>query len=187
MNLQDCIARYSVGYDLPTLLVTAIARVESGLLGTAIRFEPDYRWLWDMNNNRPFRHPTEEERYNTHAPDDFNAGRPEITGFYCSDDTEWIGQHISWGPFQMMGAVLRETGYKGPLPELCVDPDLASRFACVHLSKLKYRYFNRHGWSGVVAAYNAGRPRRDDTGRFFNQEYVNKVSQAGAGSLVIRA
>ena len=64
----------------------------------------------------------------------------------------------------MMGALLRERGYAGPFPGIACDPELATRFACLHLSCLRDRYFDKHSWSGVVAAYNAGRPRCDERG-----------------------
>lgn len=184
MNLQDSITTISAGYDLPVKLVAAVARVESNMGGLAIRFEPGYRWLWDMQNNKPFRHLSDEERYSTRAPRDFYAGSIDLTGYYSSDDTEWVGQRTSWGPFQMMGAVLREAGYFGPFTALCFDMETATRFACAKLSHLRDKYFDKHGWSGVVAAYNAGRPRRDELGRLVNQDYVNKISKAGAGDLV---
>ena len=184
MNLVDATARHCHGYDLPLNLVLAIGKVESALDPYAIRFEPRYRWMWDSRRNRAFRRLGSAEVAGNEAPNDFKVLDPTLSGFFSSADTEWTGQKMSWGPFQMMGALMRECGYRGPFPKLCDDHDLSARFACLHIAKLKVRYHRRHGWSGVVAAYNAGRPRRDSNGYYLNQSYVNKVAEAGVSNLV---
>jgi hypothetical protein len=176
MTLIDAIHQYSTGYNLPQNIVMAIAKVESNLSMHATRAESRYRWLWDSRRHRPFRRLSNPEIISNEAPDDF----PRPTEFYASADTEWQGQRTSWGPFQMMGAVLRERRYNGPFVAVCCDPDLAAKFACSHLSHLRDKYFNKHGWTGVVAAYNAGSPRKDRNGVYVNAGYLNKISISGA-------
>lgn len=177
MNLQDYISRLAPKHRVPPSLAFAIAKVESNMEMTAIRHEPHFRWLWDVRKHAAFRRLSSAEVAASQAPDDFKALPSEY--FYSSDDTEWMGQRTSWGPFQMMGALLRERGYRGPFPELCRDAELATRFALLHIEWLALRYGGKHGWAGVAAAYNAGRPRKDEQGRYLNRDYVVKVAQAG--------
>lgn len=180
MNLVDHITHFCTGYKLPLDVVMAIARVESAMNPYAIRAEPQYRWLWDNLFNKPFRRLEPAEIDLSWAPDDFVAPHEaNITA-----DTEWNGQRMSWGPFQMMGALLRERGYKGDFPAICCEPELAARFACSHISNLRDKYLDKHGWAGVVAAYNAGRPRKTENGIYVNYQYVNKVSKEGGRKYV---
>ncbi len=176
MNLIDAINHFCVGYELPQNIVMAIAKVESNLSMPALRAEPHYRWMWDVKQHKPFRRPSNLELTSNEAPDDF----PRPTMYFGNADTEWQGQRMSWGPFQMMGAVLRERRYAGPFPSICCSPELAARFACSHLSNLRDRFYDKHGWTGVVAAYNAGTPRKDSAGVYANAGYLNKVSISGA-------
>jgi soluble lytic murein transglycosylase-like protein len=48
--------------------------------------------------------------------------------------TEEIARSISWGLMQVMGEVARESGYSGPLPELC-DPATGLELGCRVLAK----------------------------------------------------
>ena len=87
--------------------------------------------------------------------------------------TERVGQMCSWGLMQVMGAVAREYGFKGYFPQLC-DPVVGLRYGCLHVTKFRAKYGQ---WSDVIAAYNAGSPRREPTNpwSYVNQFYVNKV------------
>lgn len=171
MNLIDTISRYCDGYRLPQDLVMAIAMVESSMSMSAMRFEPTYRWFWDCQNNKRFRRVDISEAMVGAAPDDFS-----VSAGCGTLDTEWMGQRTRWGPFQINGACLRERRYTGPFPIMCSDPDMAARFACAHISTLHERYFARHGWSGVVAAFDAGRPRKNNAGVYRNVEYLKRVA-----------
>lgn len=176
MNLVDSIANYCRGYDLPQNLVMAIAKVESNLNMVATRAETHYRWLWNVTDHKPFRRLSNPEVVSNEAPADF----PRPASFFCTPDTEWQGQRMSWGPFQMMGALLRERRFLEPFPVVCCDAELATKFACSHISHLRDKYYDKHGWTGVTAAYNAGRPRKDENGVYANAGYLNKVSISGA-------
>ena len=90
-------------------------------------------------------------------------------------ETEMSGLATSWGLMQIMGVVARERGYtRAYLTELC-KYDYGLEYGCRHLKHLEQRFMDAHGWNGVIAAYNAGSPRRDQTGEFVNQSYVNKI------------
>jgi soluble lytic murein transglycosylase-like protein len=80
---------------------------------------------------------------------------------------------------QVMGATARELGFKGRFfTELC-DPMEGLNYGCRYLVRLQREHFDRLGWPGVAAAYNAGTPRRLASGNFANQVYVDKVARAG--------
>ena len=182
MTLVDEIAKYAERYNVPSHVALAVAKTESNNTMPALRYEPAYKYLWDNANNRPFRGLSADEVASPRAPKGF-AGSALSWAWYCSADTEWQMQKVSWGPFQIMGAVLRENGYIDPFPRLCCDESLAALWGCRHLSMLKDRYYQKHGWTGVVAAYNAGRPRMQG-GKYVNQDYVNKVARNGATGFV---
>lgn len=74
-----------------------------------------------------------------------------------------------------MGAVARELGFDGSLPEL-LRPENGLLYGAKKLSKLHEHYTSV---SDIAAAYNAGHPKIDGiTGRYANQGYVDKVLSA---------
>lgn len=157
-------------FGLPFWLVAAIVRVESGGNPWAWNPEPPYRYLWDVRLGRPFRALTAAEIQSERPPADF----PALAG---DRDQEWWAQAASWGLMQVMGAVARERGYRGPYLTALLDPETALHYGCAHLASLRDRHHARYDWPGVIAAYNAGSPRLAG-GRYVNQGYVDKVFQA---------
>ncbi len=86
---------------------------------------------------------------------------------------EAIGRATSWGLMQIMGQVARERGFKGEFEEL-LTPNQGLDWGCKHLKRFLKRY--DPDLDAAIASYNAGSPRRTDTGRsFVNQRYVDKV------------
>ena len=85
--------------------------------------------------------------------------------------TERTGQMISWGLMQVMGAVAREYGFTGTLPSLCL-PSLGLKFGMKHLTKFYAKY---QDWPDTLASYNAGSPKKNADGKFYNQAYVDLV------------
>lgn len=79
----------------------------------------------------------------------------------------------SWGLMQVMGQTARECGFKGKFEEL-FQPEVGLYWGCKYLAKLKAKYLSRWGWNGVIAAFNAGSPRKSG-GAFTNQDYVDGV------------
>ena len=90
--------------------------------------------------------------------------------------TERHEQMTSWGLMQVMGAVARELGLTGPLSDL-LDPPTGLLYGCLHLRRFRAKY---DIWPDVIAAYNAGSPRRvaGQIGSYVNQSYVDKVLAA---------
>ena len=163
--IQSAASRHA----LPPLLIAALIEVESGGNQWAWNPEPHYRYFWDVRRQRPFRAVSAAEIASERPPRDF----PALAG---DPDQEWWAQQASWGLLQVMGAVARERGYMARyLPELC-DPHDNLEYACRQLSHLRGRFIEAHGWPGVIAAYNAGSPRRAGAdGPFENQRYVDQV------------
>jgi soluble lytic murein transglycosylase-like protein len=147
---NDLITAAAARYNLPESLIAAIIQIESGGNPAAIRYEPDFFTTYIV-------------------PCKIKLISP------CSKITEQRARAMSWGLMQVMGQVARERGFTGPfLSELCT-PSVGIEYGCLHLRHLADRYLAEHGWPGVIASYNAGSPRKDGTGSFVNQNYVNHV------------
>ena len=131
-------------WDIDPLLVKAVVLTESSGNIFAVRHEPSYKWLFKPVEVRP-------------------AG--------STLETEIVFQKTSWGLMQIMGAVAREYGFRGWLPELCT-PAKNLEYGCRYLQALIKRF---GGEREAVSAYNQGSPRRNADGKFLNQGYVDKV------------
>lgn len=164
--LQPAIEEQARASGFSVALLRAIIEVESGGDLFAIRYEQDYRWLWDMVGQRAYQ----KKNNSVLCPIDF-----PFVGTISSRQTEFVGQKMSWGPMQIMGAVARELGFRDRFPRLCGPEGIV--YGAKHLQRLQKR-FGEKGLDAVIAAYNAGSPRRDGTGRFVNEDYVDKVNTA---------
>jgi soluble lytic murein transglycosylase-like protein len=157
--------RYAQQYALPTPLILAMIDVESAGSPWATRYEPHYRYCWDVAARKPLTL-SRVEAAAPGAPSGFPSFR------YSSADTEWAHQRTSWGLMQVMGAVAREYGLTHPLPTLC-RPDRGIEYGCRHLARLRDRLFEVYGWGGVLDAYN------DGTGRIERpRDYPHLVAEA---------
>lgn len=156
-------------FRLPLDLVLAIIQVESAGDPEATRFEPHYRWLWDVAGNAPFRLSAAEAKAKQ-PPRSFPAHRGTTPA------TEFIQQQTSFGLMQVMGAVARELGMARPLVALC-ETTTGIEYGCRQLRRLADRFYERdgYGWAGVVRAYNTGHPRCSKAG----DAYLEKVQAAG--------
>jgi len=178
-GIMDTLKIYADAYSIPLDIIVAIVKVESNEHIYAYRSEPHYRYLVDVKTQKPFRRLTTSENTSEVAAKDF-----PYFGRISSRNTEWWGQQASWGPMQIMGAVAREYGFEGAFPELCTWTK-GIMYSCEHLQKLKHRFLGKHGWAGVIAAYNAGSPRYVDNGDFENQHYVDKVREHGGFEFMV--
>lgn len=127
--------------------LTAIILVESGGQPYKTRFEPGWKYFSDV------------EKW------------AQTLG--TTVQTEHVLQQFSWGLAQLMGSVMRELGFTGDLPEAC-DIKINTYYAA---KKLKILFSKYTDIKDVAAAYNAGVPVKDQSGKFRNQAYVNKVMQ----------
>ncbi|GAB6037135.1 transglycosylase SLT domain-containing protein [Fundidesulfovibrio butyratiphilus] len=151
------IAEAAVTYGLPPDLVAAVVRVESGGNPLAFRFESAFLKRYVLPN----------ASVKAKAP--------------CSLETERQARAMSWGLMQVMGETARGLGFDGPYLSALTDPATGLDYGCRLLARLKARYLSRHGWAGIVAAYNAGSVRFAPDGCFVNQAYVNAVAKALGG------
>ncbi len=129
-------------------LAAAIVTVESGWNNWVCRSEPQFKWTWMVEEYAP------------------KLGQ--------SETTERTQQKTSWGLMQIMGGTARELGYEGLLSMLAL-PEMGLDWGLRYLTK-KLRAHTQI--SDVIAAYNAGSPRRDPSGKYKNQAYVDKVMMA---------
>ena len=153
-ELQRLISLNALKYNLPEWLITGVIATESGGDPWAVRFEALFRAHYVPDNCQTFG---------------------------ASHETERTTRACSWGLMQIMGQVAREHGFKGEfLSELCA-PATGMEYGCRHLARFRDRYLVGLGWSGVAAAYNAGTPHKNETGKFLNQLYVDKVMKFQPG------
>jgi soluble lytic murein transglycosylase-like protein len=129
-------------------LIAAIIAVESSWNPWAVRYEPDFRY---------FDSPAKWAKFN-----------------HITVDTEIQLQKQSFGLMQIMGGSARSIGFTGPLTML-LDPVGNVVWGCEFFEKRCSLYSTRES---QIAAYNAGTPRYDSTGKFINQAYVEKVKLA---------
>jgi len=127
-------------------VIMGIIETESDFNPYAARYEPHYRWL------------VSPERYYR-----YYSSNPE---------TEIILQKTSIGLMQVMGANYRKMGYTKPLTALFEDVDSQLKYGIKFFLNLYEKY---DSIPAAVAAYNAGSPRKTQTGRYVNQRYVDAV------------
>ena len=146
-GMPNVVAGLAAKYGLDADLVHAICEVESSHNPLAIRFEPHFKLSY--------------------------FPREHASRLGCSYETELNAQATSWGLMQVMGCVARELGFDGWMPELCQDA-VGVEYGCKLLQRLYRRYDEE---ASIIAAYNAGSARKDKSGMYVNQNYVNKVHQ----------
>lgn len=142
---MDIVRLASVKYNVDENLIAAICQQESSCNPYAWRFEPGWQYFL----------------------------KPDLCAkdIGCSLETERKGQACSWGLMQVMGAVLREHGFKGWFGE-SFTPKVNLDYGVKHLKKFIDKYPDIES---AIASYNAGSPRKGADGRFINQNYVDSV------------
>ncbi len=143
--LKDTLIEIATEHGLEPELVYAIICVETNHNQWACRYEPKWRYFFEVDEWA------------------LKLGQ--------SPETEHIQQATSWGLMQVMGTVARELGFMGYLSQLSVA-EIGARMGCMKLQQLFKKYVEVED---VIAAYNAGSARRSATGKYLNQEYVDKV------------
>jgi len=144
----NVIQEVAADQNLPANLLAALVQVESNGDQYACRFEKDYKYLFETKQNAKDNNITET--------------------------TEMMLQMTSWGLTQVMGAVGRELGLKGPLLQL-TDPEINLTYCAKLLKRLASKHTERND---IIASYNAGSPVRTLDGKYRNQGYVDKVNAA---------
>jgi hypothetical protein len=148
----DDIKHVSMMNDTDPALVASIVLVESGGSQGRTRYEPGWKYFYQVEQMAKRLGPTRDLKLDI--------------------ELETRYQATSWGLMQVMGAVARELGMRADLP-LLIMPYTNLTYGCKLLSKLKGRWPN---FADQIAAYNAGSPRKNREGtRYENQGYVDKV------------
>lgn len=138
------IKNLAIEYDLDPEVICAVCQIESSWDQYSIKYEPGYRWVL--------------------TPEKF------AKTLHIDEITEHELQKFSLGLMQVMGGVAREHGFTGSLLQLA-DVKTGLTYGCKHLAKMTKRYKKL---DEVIAAYNAGSPRRETDGTFENQKHVDK-------------
>jgi len=141
------INQYATKYAFDPAILWGICMTESSMNPKATRYEPNYVWLY----------------------------KPGEYGVRI--DIETRQQKTSFGLMQVMGAVLREYGYKGTLSNILKDPEAQLDYGCRHLAKKIKRY----GLNLGIACYNSGSPIRNPDGTLKNANYIKKVLEHSKG------
>lgn len=139
-------------FGVEPALLAAIARQESGFEPTAMRYEPNWKYMWDVELNAPFRGVLNPATFP--APD------------YVSSQTEWSAQRTSWGLCQVMGSVARENGYRGKFLSGLCDPLEGARYGAKVLARLVKKYDLGDAYASAVSAYNAGHPTPENQAHY---------------------
>jgi hypothetical protein len=145
INVKEVIIKECQSQGVDETLALAIATIESHFDSIAFRFELKFPYSMSVDQFAKISR--------------------------VSQDTEKMLQACSFGAMQIMGLTAREAGFKGPLLDLLFMPDKPIHYAVKHLKKLCSRYESE---DHIIAAYNAGSPRRKGN-EFVNQGYVDKV------------
>ena len=111
----NIIASKAADFNLDPLLVASIIWQESKGQIYATRFEPKYKWLYEVD---------------------------KFTHYLNSRATEVALQSCSYGLMQIMGAVVRELGYTDYLAKI-YRPDINIYYGCMYLDKLRKRWPDR--------------------------------------------
>lgn len=142
----DDIRAAAVANNVPWKLLGAIAMAETGGDGYKCRYEPAYKYLFNVK--------------------EFSSD----LGITLA--TEEMHQKTSWGLCQVMGANARENGFDDHLQKLS-DPVLGLKYSCLYIKKLVSKYTTQ---DDIISAYNAGSVIKDTNGSYKNQYYVSKVA-----------
>ena len=102
------IEKYAKKHGLSSAIVYGICKQESSLNPLAVRYEPNYKWLFNPEEVKPK---------------------------FCSLQTEETLQKFSFGLMQVMGAVYREYGLKGWLTTVVNNIDLQLEYGCLYLAQ----------------------------------------------------
>jgi soluble lytic murein transglycosylase-like protein len=145
-SYQDLVQGICKVYQIDPKWMKAMIQVESAWNPYVVRYESNYGYLY--------------------KPQDFLKS-------LISLNTEIACQKMSWGLGQIMGAVAREQGFKGNMPEL-VQAELNMKHMCIRLAELKKKSQDP---DAIFAGYNGGpAAMKKNNGMFINQRYVDKVN-----------
>lgn len=147
-SLEDIIVNHCFRFSFDPKWVKAIIQQESQGNTYALRYEPQYAYLYQV------------KIFAQHA--------------LISLATEETSQKMSWGLGQVMGAVAREQGHAGFMGEL-FQPELNVKHICIRLKNLKHWSLEK---DDLFSMYNGGPGTLNHkvNGKYPNQAYVDSVN-----------
>jgi len=157
-------------YNLDPVLVKAVVEQESNGNTFAFRPERGYRYLWNVETNKPYQ-PSSAQIATNIVPPDFpflGAGRA----------AEYDGQRASWGLMQVMGAVARELQFRDPYLSALCEPALGLVYGCKHLAKAIKRTVGNA--EKALSIYNSGRPDSPQ-GAAYASEVLRRYNRLSKG------
>ncbi len=143
---KSILEKVAVEYRLDPNLMRALIQVESAGRTHAMRYEPNWKYLYHVVDLAELNHITAH--------------------------TEEQLQKFSYGLCQMMGSVIRELGFRGMLTE-CLNPEILLPLMAKKLRILSDKYGSE---SDVIVSWNAGSPIRTPAGTYINERYHDLVS-----------
>lgn len=151
---------------VPADILGAIVQTESSGNQFALRAETKHAWIIDQTTGKKNALALKSHYIYLFNPEECARSAGVTT------DTEIWSQVASWGLCQLMGAVARELGLRGPIVQL-LQADTNLKYAALLLKRLAKRYDKSED---IMAAYNAGSAIKGINGRYRNQDYVDKVN-----------
>lgn len=145
------IKRIALEKRIDAKLIAAIIIVESGGNQFAQQYQPNFHYFYNLETSARI------------------AGHTYLT--------ERVGQATSHGLMQIMGATARNLGFEGPFGRL-YDPEINLRLGSNYINQLQKKYESE---ADVISAYNMGTPRKDQTGLYLNQYYVDRILKEKKG------
>jgi len=156
MNLYDnIIIETAKRFVLDPALIKAICRKESNFDQYVMRFEPWFMLRYVIKRHKDIYPSTRLREF---------ANIPNM------DISETVFRSTSFGLMQIMGQSCRDLGYHGKHGRL-LDIETNIIWGC----KILKGKIDRYGRNGGISAYNQGDDRKNDTGEFVNQKYVDDV------------
>ncbi len=140
--------------EIRTELVLAMIFQESAGDRWAYRYESSYSYFYNFKAKRALHANWKSEEANREfALTELGA-------------TEFHAQSASWGLLQPMGAVAREYGFGGPMPELC-DPELNIRLGTKYLWQYGFKS-GKLSTTQALARYNGS--------EIYSAEVIDKLA-----------
>ena len=163
-DIAAAITAGSTRFGVDASFLAAIIQQESSGNTWAMRYEPLYSYLWDIEQNAPFRGALNPASFP--APD------------FVSGQTEWMAQKTSWGVAQVIGAVARQFGFAGKYLNELGDPSVGAEYGARLIAQLMKKYAEL---SDVASAYNAGHATADNITSYVTPVMANYATFRQSG------
>lgn len=143
----DIVSTQAKRFNLDWRLVAAICSAESDGDTFAMRYEPAYKYLFEIENC--------------------------VRACGCTAETMRVMQMTSWGMMQVMGGTALGLGFpKNQYLTQLLMPAVGIEYGCRLLQQLSTKY---QTVDHIICAYNAGSVRFNHDGTLVSRGYIDKV------------